>query len=451
MKKTPIFALAFVIPAAFAAAGVWDVAELRGKTDSDPVGYAVGQKMKFSISLVGADAAEIPEDAKVKWRRRGDDGVDFSGEAPASAVAAEPIEIETSLDRPGFVRVSAEVVEPDGTKARRLPPEGKDKGESVSFEGGAGAAVAELRAGPEPADFVEYWKRQKEILAAVPVTAERVEIESRDPAVRQYAVSVACAGKRPVTGILSIPVAADRGEKFPAEVTFHGYGTHVQRTSWVSHRAILFNVNAHGYDLLRDDQYYEDFFASIRTEKDGKKYNYAFDPDQNASPDTAYFHDMALRVVRAFDYVRTLPEWDGKGLIASGGSQGGLQTMWAAGLVDGLVEARPGITWCCDFAGLRDGRLKGGWHIPYSPAMEYFDPVHHAAHVPPTCKVDIVRAGLGDYTCPRSGLAVLYNSLPGPKKIHWVQGSTHGYVPKFEENQVVDLSSGWPAADGAAE
>ncbi len=39
-----------------------------------------------------------------------------------------------------------------------------------------------------------------------------------------------------------------------------------------------------------------------------------------------------------------------------------------------------------------------------------------------------LRGGLGDYICPPSGVAILWNNIPGNKKITWVQGSTHGFV-----------------------
>jgi hypothetical protein len=57
--------------------------------------------------------------------------------------------------------------------------------------------------------------------------------------------------------------------------------------------------------------------------------------------------------------------------------------------------------------------------------------------------VEITRAGLGDYCCPRSGIAVLYNNIPGPKKINWVQGSTHGYVPSEEHQRFSLTGNGW--------
>jgi len=49
-------------------------------------------------------------------------------------------------------------------------------------------------------------------------------------------------------------------------------------------------------------------------------------------------------------------------------------------------------------------------------------------------EVVITRAGLGDYTCPPSGLAISYNNLATPRKtIRWVQGSDHSFVPKKSE------------------
>ena len=59
--------------------------------------------------------------------------------------------------------------------------------------------------------------------------------------------------------------------------------------------------------------------------------------------------------------------------------------------------------------------------------MDYYDAANHAKRV--KCPVVIPRGGIGDYTCPPSGVAVAYNNIKTPKKIFWVQGSTHGYIP----------------------
>jgi len=138
-----------------------------------------------------------------------------------------------------------------------------------------------------------------------------------------------------------------------------------------------------------------------------------------------------------------LPEWNGRDLWTAGSSQGGLQTMWTAGLVPQLTIARPAIVGWCDLAGGRVGRYRlppEDARCRYSEALNYYDPVNFARRVPQTCRVEITRAGLGDSVCPASGLALLYDNIPGPKSIRWVQGSEHGTIPS-EPNQSFTCSS----------
>ena len=144
--------------------------------------------------------------------------------------------------------------------------------------------------------------------------------------------------------------------------------------------------------------------------------------------------------MRALEYMKTRPEWNGKDLIAEGGSQGGLQTSWAAGLDPDVTLARPSIVWCCDLGATEPGgRLHGPWYIQHTAGIDYFDAVNHIKRA--KCPVEIPRAGLGDYTCPPSGLAVYFNAIPTPKSINWVQGSRHGYVPP-EPNQTFVVKMG---------
>ncbi len=140
--------------------------------------------------------------------------------------------------------------------------------------------------------------------------------------------------------------------------------------------------------------------------------------------------------MRSLQFLKALPQWNGKELVVSGGSQGGLQTIWAAALDPDVSRADSSITWCCDFAGPTKGRLNG-WRPDYVPALNYYDSVFHAKRI--KCPIVISRAGLGDYVCPPSGLAILYNNIPSAqKKINWVQGSTHGFVPKNAQKFVVE-------------
>ena len=75
----------------------------------------------------------------------------------------------------------------------------------------------------EPEDFDEFWKGMKARLDEVPIKAERKELTSKNPKVKLYAVTIDCAGPKPVTGYLTIPVDA-KPKSFGGIVSFHGYG-----------------------------------------------------------------------------------------------------------------------------------------------------------------------------------------------------------------------------------
>ena len=295
---------------------------------------------------------------------------------------------------------------------------------NCGFEGGAGVEPDKLAGLPEIADFDAFWRRQKARLAAVPLKYRLEQQTSPLKNVTVYAATVDCAGPRPVTGYLTVPAGA-RKRSLPVRAVFAGYGVEKQNPPQQGPEdCIVFHVNAHGFELNRDADYYAGFARAI--ESNG--FSYAFDPKQNADPERAYFNGMALRVLRSLEFLKALPEWDGVRLEVAGGSQGGLQAIWGAGLDPDVTGCKADIPWCCDLAGAAKlGRLNG-WHPEYRRSLDYYDAVNHAKRI--RCPVEITRAGLGDYTCAPSGVAILYNSIESPKKITWVQGSTHGYVPK---------------------
>ena len=425
------------IAAGMAFAGPFEKAELRGVTDKAPVSYKVGEPIDFTVTLTNA---EIPADAQyfVKWTRTGDDGKKESGKEPIANNGS--FHIKTALAKPGFVRIEAKVVDAQGKDVKRdgvAPGENWFGHKEVFFSGGAAADIAKLKQGEaEPKDFDAFWAKQKAELKKVPMKVKRWEVKSPKDSVHMYAVQIDCAGGRPVTGYLSIPKRCDNGAmKLPARIEFDGYGTGIQRAPkhcWFDWQ-INFHINAHGYDLEKDGDYYKQFFESIKSNGKG----YAFDPKQNADPEKAYFHGMSLRVMRAVEYLASLPEWNGQEILAEGGSQGGLQTVWAAALDKRVNKAKPNIIWCCDIGKKGEGRLHAEFEPSATPALRYYDCVNMARRI--TGEVDVTRAGLGDYTSPPSGITLFYNNLvkAKSKKITYVQGSRHGYIPPKADKQEV--------------
>lgn len=426
-------------------ANAWDGVLLKGRTDKDnPVGYKAGEKIVFALV-----ASEVPAELEnagysVNWKRTGDDGKVESGKVPFRS--GEVCKVVTKLGSPGFVRLEAYVVDANGKRVMRdklAPgaPAWERNQKAVFFDGGAGVDVDKIgRFTPEPKDFDTWWKKQRQLLATVPLKATRKDVKTFR-GVKIYEIYVDCCGPRPVTGYLLIPDGA-KPKSCKVRCTFQGYGFYKQGCpEWAAagckeRSEIFLEINAHGYELGREQSYYDAFVKGIQP----KGYAYAFSPEENAKPETAYFRFMAMRVLRALEYVKTLPEWNGKDLVAEGASQGGLQASWAAGLDPDVSLALPSVTWGCNFAATEPGGLlHGGWFIKYAPGLEYFDAISHIARA--KCPVEIRRVGLGDYVCPPSGQAAFYNAIKTPKSILWVQGSQHGLVPP-QPNQTYCMKNG---------
>ena len=307
------------------------------------------------------------------------------------------------------------------------------KGAQIMFVGAAAAHPETMRSVPEPDDFDAFWAKRRSTLAAVPMKADLKEHPSDSPSTKVYSFSIACAGPRPVTGTLTVPT---KPGKYPAEITFHGYSKDfVQTPPKHGHTDRLFMfINAHGYELGREPEYYKAFYESVKS----NGHTYGTDPVQNADPDKAYFSGMTYRIMRALEYLKSRPEWDGKNLTATGGSMGGLQSIWAGALDPDVTKVSALVPWCCDMG----GRVTLHRFYPGSPketvALRYFDPVNLAKRIPKTTWVDIPRAGLGDESSPPNGVSVLWNNLGCRKSIRWVQGSTHGEEPpkEFREEYV---------------
>lgn len=425
--------------------GPLDKAWIKGETDKDPLAYAVNEEMTFTLTAMDVEGTVPPGEYFLDWKRSDDHGTVEKGKIPLERM---PFTYKAKLGSAGFVRLEAYVVDKAGKRYVKTftgdatTPEGKRamnaferSKKNVFFDGGAGVAIDTLRTQPEPADFDTFWSKQYKRLDRVPMKADLIPVACSNPKARIFAVRIDCAGLRPVTGYLSYPTAVDAGQTFPARLETHGYSgdgcTH-GTPSWARDNEIVLNINAHGLKLVEFGATEADTKA-LRWEVRSHDQAYAFDAKQNEDPEVAYFNGMVLRVKRALQYLKTVKGWNGKDLIASGGSQGGLQTIWAAACGEGVTRAESGITWCCDMAQnnvRRAGKISTDWwYIPWTESMGYYDAAVFAKRIPKSCLTIITRAGLGDYCCPPMGLAKLWNNLTCPRKIVWVQGSEHGYVP----------------------
>jgi len=395
---------------------------IHGKTDKDVAIYKPGEKMEFTLRVL--EDGKPVGGKKLAWTRTGDDGKTEHGEGVADESGLKVI---ASTDKPGFVRIQARAFDEAGRPLRGFVGGwGADKTGHIFFDGGACVDPEKLAAVPEPKDFDAFWKAARAKLAAVPMNPQLQEMETRNAKVKLYAVRLGCAGPRPVTGYLTVPANA-REKSLPAAVQFHGYGVNKHNPpGWLNEGAIVFDVNAHGMELGRDDAYYKSLQEQLK--------GYCFNPEENADREKTYYYGMALRVMRALEYVKSRPEWNGRDLQSNGGSQGGLQGLWGAGLDGDVSSSDIWSPWSCDFGGITLGRLRG-WRPDYTAALDYFDPVFHARRI--KARVRLV-ANYGDYTCPPSSVWLVYNNIPHENKSMEVkQGCTHGYEMKNALRYVV--------------
>ena len=414
----------------------WDNASITGTTPNGKVFFEPGEEMVFTLKLEGMEETLPPDTYFVDWERRGDDGLVEKGRAPLP-FPQDGLVLKTKSDQPGFVCIEANVVTADG---KRVPKNHRWE-KRVFFQGGAGVRPDLIPFADEPTDYDAFWDACLKELDAVPMDAQLTPVDCPDKEVRLYAVSIPCAGPQPVTGYLTIPANASSSNRMPITASFRGAGQEEQQPPKNGpHDRISMLINPNGYELGRGPEYVKEFFKSISE----PGFGYGMGPKSNEHKETSYWKWCAMRAIRYVQWIKTLPEWNGRELVLSGGSQGDWQCYHAAAHVPGVTRISANGSWGCDWTGqaqfhrLRSTYRPSCWY----PDMAYFDPVFAAKRI--SCPVTISFSGLGDYVSTPASLTLLYRALQGPKKITYVQGSTHGWRPGGVQRFTVD--GGYDAA-----
>ena len=303
--------------------------------------------------------------------------------------------------------------------------------------GGLGVLISPEKIAPgnpdRPAGFDEFWAKKRSELDAVPVKATRKEVAGSKnyPGVVCYDVKVDCAGGAPVSGYLCMPRDA-KPKSLPAIVVYHGSGVRSAKKQFkYGSKAIAFDVNAHGIDNGRPAKFYADLNRGAL-----KGYTVRGFGDR----DKCYFIGMIMRVMRALDYVKSLPEWNGEVLIVSGPSQGGGQALAAAALDSRVTFCSAGVPALCDLGGRMLNRRPGWPAYTVKPFERQSDPgfIAGAAYVDGVffasrikCPVQL-STGLIDNVCHTAAVYSAYNSLPkgiGRPMLIVPTGHHHGTTP----------------------
>ena len=166
------------------------------KTNKHPLQYEIDEPMVFTF-ILDLKGQQLETPLTIEWTRTGDDGVTEEGSIVYDGKAEATM--TTKLSCNGFVRVYAKLKQADGKYLK------SNTWRDWFFDGGAAVHPELLTSTPEPEDFDEFWAKQKARLEKVPIIADLKELNRSDVAT-VYMARILCAGPRPATGILTIPL-----------------------------------------------------------------------------------------------------------------------------------------------------------------------------------------------------------------------------------------------------
>jgi cephalosporin-C deacetylase-like acetyl esterase len=390
-------------------------------TDHPDAIYKKGEEIKFSVMLY--ENGKVLAGKKLTWTIEGDGGYGKSGEVTSSA---SPVTVTAKLDMPGYVRFKIGCVDADGKPVQF--PYFQQSGKVVAnVNGGVSGAMVdplEIKASmPEPDNFDEFWNKIRKEVAIVPMKAELKPLKLPDKfknaeeKVEAWEVKVACAGGKPMTGLLVKPINAAKG-KHPIYISYQSGGVFGGRWNLpVSHAvagAICLEVEAHGIEANQSKEYYENLAK-------GELKDYI---NRNSDdPEKFYFRGMYMRILRSLEYMKSIPEWDGENIIIFGDSQGGTQALVAAGFDPQVTLCVARVPGWCDNTGSLLKRIRGMDLVKYdgvnpiNPQNEMtgrlYDVVNFASRI--KCEV-YVSTGFIDNYCPPNGVYAAFNNIPSTNK-----------------------------------
>lgn len=387
--------------------------EFKYSTNKKDAVYKSGEKIVFTAKLL--EDGKAPADKKIQYRLYHDHRIVKRGAVPA----AGGLTLETSSKTPGWIYIQVWAKDSKNQFIKQSAKPGR-KPETVT--GGIGAMVEPEKLLPvmkEPDDFDAFWNKVKAELAAVPMKVlEKKQVNKG--AVNVYDIKVSCAGDKPVSGYLCVPAGA-KAKSCPAYVSFHGAGVRSagKNINLAKQGLIALDINAHGIENGKPQKFYSDLRKNhyYTTHDKFRRIRYAL--WNRHDRDLYYFKGMYMRLMRALEYVKSLPEWDGKHLIVSGSSQGGAQVLAACALDQDITFARAGVPAQCDHSGCL-GNRRSGWPFlytaeehkkdpSYAKCASYYDGAYFAKRI--RCPIYIF-TGFMDTVCPPTSVFAAYNSIP---------------------------------------
>ena len=285
---------------------------------------------------------------------------------------------------------------------------------------GDGEVVKEFNIGFEPEgivslpdsqpDFDEFWQRTLDELAAVaPEYSMTEEKDKSNKGGKVYRVKMKSLGGVEVQGYLTMPAKASKKHTMPVLVHYMGYGSKPWHAEpYEGMERIEFVLSTRGQGLNEPTNTYGDWAVYGLGDRDSFYYRGAF-----------------MDLVRAIDFVCSLPEVDQRYIFAEGGSQGGAFTLVACSLDKRIRAAAPWIPFLSDYPDyfkivhwpaeviFKKQQETGISNRDLYKMLSYFDVKNFTRRI--TCPI-LMGVGLQDPTCPPHTNFAGYNLISSQKQ-----------------------------------
>lgn len=300
---------------------------------------------------------------------------------------------------------------------------------------------------PLPDDFTSFWENAKMEASRCPMEVEKIFApEYSNKKVDCYLVKIQAYKKNQfVYGYLTVP---KKEGKFPVVFSPPGAGIKpmnpLKDIFYAENGFIRFDMEIHGIRPDLDAETYQEISRAFGNANN----SYLVNGLDNR--DSYYMKKVYLSCVRAIDYLTTLPEWDGKNMIAQGGSQGGALALVTAGLDSRVTACAANHPALSDMAGYKAGRAGGYPHLftkfegmdtpEKLNTLQYYDVVNFAKQI--TVPV-FMTWGFNDNVCPPTTSYIVYNvlntrkeALITPVNEHWISLDTRHYIMEWIGNNL---------------
>ncbi len=292
-----------------------------------------------------------------------------------------------------------------------------------------------------PPDFDSFWDGERARLAKLPIDAKWTPLPDYGTAdvdcsqINLQNVGLTGGASR-LYGILCMPRAPG---KYPALLSVPGAGVRPYRglPELAARGLIAFQIGIHGIPVIQPQEVYDSLAQG------GLSGYPTFGLD---SRERYYYRRVYVGTLRANDFLVSLPQWDGRNLGVTGGSQGGALSIVTAALdrrVTRLAAYYPALS---DVTGYLQQRA-GGWPHMFRAiegpnthrddakikTTQYYDVVNFARRV---TAPGLYSWGFNDETCPPTSMYSAYNVITAPKQLILAYDTGH----RSTQEQVDDVN-----------